>query len=126
MLLVPQTDAAASNVLSLSFGFAVLSFRSLSYAIYVVVLVLFCFVCHISGGARHLFFIIYFVIFCHFFFLRPFRFSFCEHIYIAIVAFVCIYRTRYDGMPMHSLLCRLHYIVVSLCRGFVTTELVFL
>ena len=30
----------------------------------------------------------------------------------------------YDGMSLHCLLCLLHYNAVSLCRGFVTTELV--
>ena len=33
-------------------------------------------------------------------------------------------RIQYDGKLLHSLLCLLHCNVVSLCRGFVTTELV--
>ena len=42
--LVPQSAAAASKVLLLRFGFHVLSFRTWSYHVYVVVL--FRFVCH--------------------------------------------------------------------------------
>ena len=58
MLLLAQTAAAAFKVLLLCFGFPALSFRSWSYSVYVVVL--FCFVCHISsgGGTTPLFYFI--------------------------------------------------------------------
>ena len=36
----------------------------------------------------------------------------------------CACRTQYDGMALRCLLSLLHYNVVSLCRSFVTTELV--
>ena len=67
MLFVPHTAAAASNVLLLCFGFAVLSFRSWSRSVYVV---LFCLVCHISEGhgTSFLFIFIFIVILLLFYF----------------------------------------------------------
>ena len=128
MLLVPQTAAAASKVLLLSSSFPVLSFRSWSYYIYVVVLVLFCFVWHISGGARHLFFIFLFCIVSYFLILL-FSYLFVPFVFLSVnasglLAFACMCRIQYDGMSLHCLLYLLHYNVVYLCRGFVTTELV--
>ena len=125
MLLVPQTTAAASKVILLSFGFPVLSFRSWSYSIDVIVLVLFHFVCHISGGARYLFFTILFCIMslfcCYFYFFAPLVFFSVNA--SGLLAFQCTCRIQYDGMSLHCLLCLLNYNVVSLCRRFVTTEL---
>ena len=93
----------------------------------VVVLVLFSFVCHISGGARHLFFIFCFVLFHYFdiFFVSLSLSFFSLSMHVGYyVAFVCMCRIQFDGMSLHCLLCLLHYSVASLCRGFVTTELV--
>ena len=125
MLLVPQTAAAAWKEFLLSFSFPALSLRSWSYYIYVV-LVLFCLICHISGGARHLCFIYISHIICHFvifLFLYPFRFFLSVNA-SGLLAFVCMCRIQYDGMPLQYLLCLLHYDVLSLCRAFVTIELV--
>ena len=72
-------------------------------------MVLFCFVCHISGGAWHLLFY-YFVLLINLFvfgFFVPFVFL-CQRIR-GLLAFVCrTCRIQYDGMPLHCLLCLLH------------------
>ena len=57
--------------------------------------------------------------------LCPFRFLSVNA--SGLLAFVCrTCRIQYDGMPLHCLLCLLHYryIVVYVCRVFVATELV--
>ena len=42
-----------------------------------------------------------------------------------LLAFVCpTRRIQCDGRPLHCLLCLPQYDVVTLCRGFATTELV--
>ena len=69
MLLVAQTSAGASKVLFLlSFGFPVLSFCCWSCSIYIVVLVLFCFVCHkwLWGHDNFFFVLVYDVFFVPF------------------------------------------------------------
>ena len=73
MLLLLQSAAAASEVLSLCFGFPVLSFGSWSYSVYAVVVyccickVLFCFFCRSHlGVVRHLFHLFLFISICLF------------------------------------------------------------
>ena len=103
MLLLPQTAAAAFKVLFLfCFGFPVLSFRSWSYSFYSA-LVWFCFVCHISGGGTA---------------------PLCIYLFIYIYVFLSSLSPSFFSLSLHCLLCLLRCNVVSLCGGFVTTELV--
>ena len=97
---------------------AVLRFScpSLSPVVVLCFLVLlFCFACHISGGARHLL-----VSFTSFKFFLLFHLFLVPFVFLSVNAsglleFVC--RTCHiqcDGMSLHCLLCLLHFNVVSL------------
>ena len=124
MIPVPQTAAAASKVFLLCYGFPVRSFRSWSFSLCVVVLpaaALFCFVCHISGGARHLLFKLLprSISFHHFFLFNLFNFfvslslsffSVCQRIRIAIssICMPCLsYPARWPVIALSTLITAL-------------------
>ena len=110
--------------------FAVLRFSCPSLSPLVVPCFLglpFCFARHISGGARHL--LVYSISFDVFliFSVVPVPFVFLSVNASGLRAFVCrTCRTQYDGTSFHCLLCILYLYVVSLSRGFVAKELVYL
>ena len=73
----------------------------------------FCFVCHISRGARHLSF---FNLFVSCVFLSV-------HASELLAFFVCrTCRIQHDGMSVNCILYLLHDNLVYLCRGCVTTD----